>query len=76
MSLTSLWLIKIIKIISITAHNGLLSITASTKLVFSRWPHVILNGAVMTIFWIIFNVFDQLLFSSPVMTFYLPEDAV
>jgi|GEM_PF-3462277 hypothetical protein len=48
MSLNSLRLIKIIKIISITT---------STKLVFSRWPYVILNGAATTIFWIIFNVF-------------------
>ena len=33
-------------------------------------------AAVFTIFWVIFNVFDQLLFFSPVVTFYLPEDAV
>ena len=30
----------------------------------------------MEIFWIVFNVFDQLLFFSPVVTFYLPGDAV
>jgi hypothetical protein len=50
MSLTSLRLIKIIKIISIATHISVLSITASTKLVFSRWPYVILNRAVTTIF--------------------------
>ena len=32
-------------------------------------------GAFVT-FWIIFNVFDQLLYFSPVVTFYLPDDAV
>jgi hypothetical protein len=74
MSLNSLRLIKVIKIISMTTHASLLSIITSTKLVFSRWPYVILDGAVTTIFWIIFNVFDQLLFFSPVVTFYLPED--
>jgi hypothetical protein len=76
MSLNSLRLIKIIKIISMTTYAILLSIITSTKLVFCRWPYLILGGAVMTIFWIIFNVFDQLLFFSPVVTFYLPEDAV
>ena len=30
----------------------------------------------MTIFWIIFNIFDQLRFFSPVVIFYIPEDAV
>jgi hypothetical protein len=76
MSLNSLRLIKIIKIISMTTHASLLSIITSTKLVFRRWLYVILGGAIVTIFWIIFNVFDQLLFFSPVVTFYLPEDAV
>jgi hypothetical protein len=76
MSLNSLRLIKIIKIISITTHLSLLSIITSTKLVFCRWPYLILGGALMTIFWIFFNVFDQLIFFSPVVTFYLPEDAV
>jgi hypothetical protein len=50
MSLNSLRLIKIIKIISMTIHASLLSIITSTKLVFSRWPYVILSGAVTTIF--------------------------
>jgi hypothetical protein len=33
------------------------------------------NG-VATIFWIVFNVFEQLLFFSPIVVFYLPEDAI
>jgi hypothetical protein len=36
----------------------------------------VLGGAITTIFWITFNLFDQLLFFSPVVTFYLPEDAL
>jgi len=51
-------------------------IILSTKLVLSKWPYIILGGVVTTIFWIIFNVFDQLLFFSPVVTFYLPDNAV
>jgi len=48
----------------------------SIRLVFSNWPYIVLTGAVSSIFWIIFNVFDQLLFFSPIFIFYLPEDAV
>src|SRR5438445_13828418 len=76
MTIMSLNTLRLIKIISMTTHASLLSIIASTKLVFSKWPYIMLGGAVMTISWIIFNVFDQLLFFSPVVTFYLPEDAV
>jgi hypothetical protein len=72
MSLNSLRLIRIIKIISLTTRAILLSIITSIILVFSRWPYIILGGAVTAIFWIIFNVFDQLLFFSHVVTFYLP----
>jgi hypothetical protein len=47
----------------------------STKMVFSNWPYVAIAGVVATAFWIIFNLFDQLLFFSPVLFFYLPGDA-
>ena len=43
---------------------------------FSNWPYIALAAVVSSIFWIIFNVFDQLLFFSPVFVFYLPDDAV
>ena len=75
-SLNNLRLIKTIKIIRTAVFVSLLSIITSSKLVFSRWPYLVLGGAVTILFWIIFNVFDQLLFFSPVMTFYLPDDAV
>jgi hypothetical protein len=48
----------------------------STKMVFSNWPYIAIAAAVAASFWIIFNVFDQLLFFSPVLVFYLPSDAV
>jgi hypothetical protein len=59
-----------------TILDNLLTIITSTKLVFSSWQYFVLGGAVTAIFWIIFNVFDQLLFFSPVVTFYLPDDAL
>lgn len=64
-----------IKIISTMTFAPSQSIILSTKLVFSKWPYILLAGCVTTSFWIIFNVFDQLLFFSPVMIFYMPEDA-
>ncbi len=76
MSLNNLRLIKRIKIIRTAVLASILSIITSSKLVFSKWPYLVLGGAVTIVFWIIFNVFDQLLFFSPVMTFYLPNDAV
>ena len=33
-------------------------------------------GVTAAIFWIVFTVFDQLLFFSPIVIFYLPDDAV
>lgn len=39
------------------------SILASLKLVFSHWTYITLAGTIAAIFWIIFNVFEQLLFS-------------
>ena len=48
----------------------------SVKLVFSHWTYITLAGTIGAIFWIIFNVFEQLLFFSPIVVFYLPEDAI
>jgi hypothetical protein len=45
-------------------------------MVFSNRHYIAITAAVFTIFCIIFNVFDQLLFFSPIVTFYLPDDAV
>jgi hypothetical protein len=52
------------------------SMLTSIKLVFSHWTYIALAGTIATIFWVVFNVFEQLLFFSPIMVFYLPEDAL
>src|SRR5919197_6296348 len=46
------------------------------RMVFSDRLYITIAAVVFTIFWIIFNVFDQLLFFSPIVTFYLPDDAL
>ena len=48
----------------------------SIRIIFSRAPYIALAIGIAVIFWIIFNVFEQLLFFSPIWVFYLPEDAV
>lgn len=48
------------------------------KLVYSSNPilYIGLTILVFTIFWIFFNVFDELLYFSPIFYFYLPNDAI
>jgi hypothetical protein len=45
-------------------------------MVFSKWLYVLIAGIVTSVFWILFNIFDQLLFFSPIIIFYLPDDAI
>ena len=52
------------------------SLLLSAKLVFFRWAYIALAGTIAAIFWIVFNLFEQLLFFSPIVVFYLPEDAI
>ena len=52
------------------------SLLLSTKLVFFHWAYVALAGTISAILWIVFNLFEQLLFFSPIVVFYLPEDAI
>ena len=52
------------------------TISTSIRIVFSNWHYVVIAGAISAIFWIIFSIFDQLLFFTPVFIFYLPDDAV
>jgi hypothetical protein len=60
---------------SITSRLG--SMLLSTKTVFlSHWAYIVLAGTIATVFWIVFNIFDQLLFFYPIVTFYLPDDAL
>jgi hypothetical protein len=48
----------------------------SFNIVFSNWPYIIISAITATIFWITSSIFDQLLFFSPIVIFYLPEDAI
>ena len=57
----------------ITSQNSLI---LSFKMVFSSWLYVLIAGIVASVFWILFNIFDQLLFFSPIVIFYLPDDAI
>ena len=59
---------------SLVQHLG--SVLMSIKLVFSHWTYIAIAGTTATIFWIVFSVFEQLLFFSPIVVFYLPEDAI
>jgi hypothetical protein len=52
------------------------TIPLAFKMVFSNPVYIVIAAAVFTTFWIVFSVFDQLLFFSPVVTFYLPDDAI
>jgi hypothetical protein len=52
------------------------SMLISIKLVFSHWAYIAFAGTIATVFWIVFNVFEQLLFFYPIVVFYLPEDAI
>ena len=42
----------------------------------SNPSYVVLTAIVAIPLWILFNMFDQLLFFQPIWTFYLPEDAI
>ena len=44
--------------------------------VFSKLIYIIIAGVTAAMFWIVFSVFDQLLFFTPIFIFYLPPDAV
>ena len=48
------------------------------KIVYRSNPilYIELTILVMTLFWIFFNVFDELLYFSPILYFYLPNDAL
>src|ERR687886_1911943 len=52
------------------------TIPLAFKMVFSKPFYIAIAGAVFAVFWIVFNSFDQLLFFSPIITFYLPDDAI
>ena len=52
------------------------SLPLSVKVVFSIPLYIFITIAVTVSFWILFNIFDQLIFFEPIWIFYLPEDAI
>jgi hypothetical protein len=54
----------------------MISIPLSVKVVFSTPRYILIAAAVAIPFWILFNVFDQLIFFEPIWIFYLPDDAL
>src|SRR5918994_3586191 len=54
----------------------MISLPLSIKVVFSTPTYILIAVAVTILFWILFNVFDQLIFFEPIWIFYLPEDAI
>ncbi|MGH9979248.1 MAG: hypothetical protein ACRD8Z_25955, partial [Nitrososphaeraceae archaeon] len=42
----------------------------------STSAYILKSTAVAIPFWILFNIFDQLIFFEPIWIFYLPEDAI
>jgi hypothetical protein len=56
--------------------NLKVTIPLAFKMVFRNYLYIVIAAGVFVTFWILFNVFDQLLFFSPVLTFYLPDDAI
>jgi hypothetical protein len=46
------------------------------RIVFGNPFYVALATAIAVLFWIIFNLLDDLLFFSPVLVFYVPDDAI
>lgn len=64
------------KNIFIKLTNAKITIPTAFKIVFSNRLYIAISICVFAALWVIFNVFDQLLFFSPVTTFYLPDDAI
>ena len=54
----------------------MISLSLSVKVVFSTPTYIVIAIAVAISFWILFNIFDQLIFFEPIWIFYLPEDAI
>jgi len=46
------------------------------KIVFMKWHYILIAFITALAFWIVSSIFDQLLFFSPIVIFYLPDDAV
>jgi hypothetical protein len=49
--------------------------TLPLRMVFSGKAYMVLAAAIAAGFWVLFGVFDQLLFIYPILDFYIPSDA-
>jgi hypothetical protein len=58
------------------ASGSISSLALPFRMVFSKWQYVLIGFITALAFWIISNAFDQLLFFTPIVIFYLPDDAV
>ena len=54
----------------------MISLPLSIRVVFSTLTYILIAVAVAIPFWILFNIFDQLIFFEPIWIFYLPDDAI
>ncbi len=52
------------------------SFILSLRMVFSKWQYILIAFITAFGFWIVSTTFDQLLFFTPIVIFYLPNDAV
>ena len=52
------------------------SLVLSFRMVFSSRTYILFAVTTAAVFWLISSIFDQLLFFSPIVIFYLPDDAV
>ncbi|MGH9978130.1 MAG: hypothetical protein ACRD8Z_20210 [Nitrososphaeraceae archaeon] len=52
------------------------SLPVSMNLVFSTPAYILIAVAIAVPFWILFNIFDQLIFFEPIWIFYMPEDGI
>src|SRR5919198_4471275 len=59
-------------IVAINMSRFLLTI----RIVFGNSFYVVLAIATAVLFWVTFNILDDLLFFSPILVFYLPNDAI
>jgi hypothetical protein len=57
-------------------RTELLPIALKTVYFSNPFLYILVTAFVFSAFWIFFNLMDQLLFFSPVLFFYLPEDAI
>jgi hypothetical protein len=54
----------------------MISLPSSVKVVFLTPAYILIAAAIAFPLWMLFDVFDQLIFFDPIWIFYLPDDAI